>query len=39
VLLVAVMLFFPDGIIVTLARDLPKRGWRALAGLREGKAG
>lgn len=28
-LLVAVMLFFPNGIIVTLARDLPRRGWRA----------
>ena len=39
VLLVAVMLFFPDGIVVTLARELPKRGWRALVGLRKGKAG
>jgi len=38
-LLVAVMLFFPDGIIVTLARELPKRGWRALVGLHKGKAG
>ena len=38
VLLVAVMLFFPDGIVVTLARELPKRGWSALAGLRKGKA-
>ena len=28
-LLVAVMLFFPKGIIVTLARELPRRGWRA----------
>jgi branched-chain amino acid transport system permease protein len=28
-LLVAVMLFFPKGIVVTLARDLPRRGWRA----------
>jgi ABC-type branched-subunit amino acid transport system permease subunit len=27
-ILVAVMLFFPRGIIVTLARDLPRRGWR-----------
>jgi hypothetical protein len=32
------MLFFPDGIIVTLARELPKRG-RALIGLRKGAAG
>jgi branched-chain amino acid transport system permease protein len=39
VLLVTVMLFFPDGIIVTLARELPKRGWRALVGLHKGKAG
>ena len=38
VLLVAVMLFFPDGIVVTLACELPKRGWSALAGLRKGKA-
>ena len=28
-LLVLVMLFFPKGIVVTLARDLPSRGWRA----------
>ncbi|MEK0085786.1 branched-chain amino acid ABC transporter permease [Benzoatithermus flavus] len=28
-LLVLVMLFFPKGIIVTLARDLPRHGWRA----------
>jgi branched-chain amino acid transport system permease protein len=28
-LLVLVMLFFPKGIVVTLARDLPRRGWRA----------
>ncbi len=28
-LLVLVMLFFPRGIIVTLARELPRRGWRA----------
>ena len=28
-LLVVVMLFFPRGIIVTLARELPRRGWRA----------
>jgi branched-chain amino acid transport system permease protein len=28
-LLVCVMLFFPKGIIVTLARELPRRGWRA----------
>jgi len=28
-LLVAVMLFFPNGIIVALARDLPRHGWRA----------
>ena len=28
-LLVVVMLFFPKGIIVTLARELPSRGWRA----------
>jgi ABC-type branched-subunit amino acid transport system permease subunit len=28
-LLVAVMVFFPKGIIVTLARELPRRGWRA----------
>ena len=27
--LVLTMLFFPNGIIVTLARDLPRRGWRA----------
>ena len=39
VLLVAVMLFFPDGIIVTLAREVPKRGWRALTGFHKGKAG
>jgi branched-chain amino acid transport system permease protein len=29
VLLVLTMLFFPNGIIVTLARELPRRGWRA----------
>ena len=29
VLLVAVMMFFPRGILVTLARDLPRHGWRA----------
>ncbi len=28
-LLVLVMMFFPRGIIVTLARELPRRGWRA----------
>jgi ABC-type branched-subunit amino acid transport system permease subunit len=28
-LLVLVMLFFPRGIVVTLARDLPRYGWRA----------
>jgi branched-chain amino acid transport system permease protein len=28
-LLVVVMLFFPKGIVVTLARELPSRGWRA----------
>jgi ABC-type branched-subunit amino acid transport system permease subunit len=28
-LLVAVMVFFPSGVVVTLARDLPKRGFRA----------
>ena len=28
VLLVVVMMFFPRGIIVTLARDLPRYGWR-----------
>jgi branched-chain amino acid transport system permease protein len=28
-LLVLVMLFFPKGIVVTLARELPSRGWRA----------
>ncbi len=28
-LLVVVMMFFPRGILVTLARDLPRRGWRA----------
>jgi branched-chain amino acid transport system permease protein len=28
-LLLAVMLFFPLGIVVTLARELPRRGWRA----------
>jgi ABC-type branched-subunit amino acid transport system permease subunit len=28
-LLVVVMLFFPRGIVVTLARDLPRYGWRA----------
>jgi branched-chain amino acid transport system permease protein len=27
-LLVLVMLFFPKGIVVTLARELPSRGWR-----------
>lgn len=33
-LLVAVMMFFPRGIVVTLARDVPQRGWRAaLAGV------
>ncbi|MGA8652756.1 MAG: hypothetical protein WB677_19455, partial [Xanthobacteraceae bacterium] len=37
-LLVAVMVFFPDGIVVTLARELPKRGLRALLGWREGSA-
>ena len=29
VLLVVVMMFFPRGILVTLARDLPRHGWRA----------
>lgn len=29
VLLVLTMLFFPNGVIVTLARELPRRGWRA----------
>jgi ABC-type branched-subunit amino acid transport system permease subunit len=29
VLLVVVMMFFPRGILVTLARDLPRYGWRA----------
>lgn len=28
-LLVIVMMFFPKGIVVTLARELPRRGWRA----------
>ncbi|HVI18511.1 MAG TPA: branched-chain amino acid ABC transporter permease [Gaiellales bacterium] len=28
-LLVFAMLFFPNGIIVALARELPRRGWRA----------
>lgn len=28
-LLVLVMMFFPKGIIVTLARELPRRSWRA----------
>ena len=28
-LLVVVMVFFPKGIVVTLARELPSRGWRA----------
>jgi ABC-type branched-subunit amino acid transport system permease subunit len=28
-LLVGVMLFFPKGIIVTMARELPRRGWRS----------
>ena len=28
-LLVIVMMFFPKGIVVTLARELPSRGWRA----------
>lgn len=28
-LLVVVMVFFPKGIVVTLARELPRRGWRA----------
>lgn len=31
-LLVVVMVFFPKGIIVTLARELPRRGWRAAFG-------
>jgi ABC-type branched-subunit amino acid transport system permease subunit len=38
-LLVAVMLFFPSGIVVALARDLPKRGLRALLHGGEGDAG
>jgi ABC-type branched-subunit amino acid transport system permease subunit len=36
VLLVAVMLFFPDGIVVTLARDLPRLGFRATFLRRKG---
>jgi len=36
VLLVAVMLFFPDGIVVTLARDLPRHGLRATFLRRKG---
>lgn len=28
-LLVVVMVFFPKGIVVTLARELPRRGWRS----------
>jgi ABC-type branched-subunit amino acid transport system permease subunit len=28
-LLVTAMVFFPNGIVVTLARELPRRGWRA----------
>jgi branched-chain amino acid transport system permease protein len=31
-LLVIVMMFFPRGIIVTLVRELPRRGWRATLG-------
>lgn len=31
-LLVAVMLFFPRGIVVTLFRDLPRLGWRRALG-------
>jgi branched-chain amino acid transport system permease protein len=31
-LLVAVMVFFPKGIIVTLGRELPRRGWRVALG-------
>jgi branched-chain amino acid transport system permease protein len=30
-LLVVVMMFFPKGIVVTLARDLPREGWRRVA--------
>ena len=37
-LLVAVMVFFPDGVVVTLARELPKRGLRALLDWRDGSA-
>jgi ABC-type branched-subunit amino acid transport system permease subunit len=37
-LLVAVMVFFPDGIVVTIARELPKHWRRALMHWREGKA-
>jgi ABC-type branched-subunit amino acid transport system permease subunit len=37
-LLVAVMVFFPSGIVVTLARDLPSR-LRTLTGRRKGEAG
>lgn len=37
-LLVGVMLFFPSGIVVALARELPKRGLRALLRVREGVA-
>lgn len=33
-LLVVVMVFFPKGIVVTLARELPSRGWRAAFGER-----
>ena len=35
-LLVVVMLFFPSGIVVTLAREVPKHGWRALLGWGDG---
>jgi ABC-type branched-subunit amino acid transport system permease subunit len=31
-LLVLVMVFFPKGIVVTLARELPRRGWRTAFG-------
>jgi branched-chain amino acid transport system permease protein len=37
-LLVAVMLFFPDGIVVTLARQLGTRRWRTLLRGRKEKA-
>jgi branched-chain amino acid transport system permease protein len=30
-LLLVVMMFFPRGMIVTLGRELPRRGWRAAA--------